>query len=117
MINRTFELLKTVDVPVKWNKIPDINFCDTVIGYNFFNEANLLKGDGICAEKGGSLQVDVYSKKSYESIVENIINLLEKNGFVYFEGRDDMENIDNYTALFHKVLIFNYIKSEVLKGE
>ena len=47
MINRTFELLKTVDVPVKWNKIPDINFCDTVIGYHFFNEANLLKGSYI----------------------------------------------------------------------
>ena len=49
MINTVYEILTSIDnpVPVLWNNRPEITATNpTVIAYYFFNEGNLLYGDG-----------------------------------------------------------------------
>lgn len=116
MINRVYEVLKSLNVPMKWNKCPDFNTSKTVLSYHFFNEGELLHGDGESVEEGGALQVDIYSKTDYSRIVNQTKKLLKDAHFYFESGDDTAETLDNTTMIYHKVLIFNYIESEVMKN-
>ncbi len=114
MIDTVYNLLLPLGVPVKWNKAPDIKNIPTAISYHFFNEGNVLHGDGKGKAKGGSLQVDVFSKTDYTNIVNSVEATLTEAGFLFAGSNDTTENLDNNTMLYHKVMIFNYLERMVL---
>lgn len=115
MIKTVDDLLKPLNLPTLWELTPDMKKSDIGISYHFFNEGNLSYGDGADNEAGGALQVDIYSKVDYTNTVIDIKGLLKEGGFRFYEGRDSLEQLDNNTNLYHKILIFNYIESEVKK--
>lgn len=115
MITRVYDILKPLKVPTKWQLRPQFDKNKMVISYHFFNEINLLNGDGEPAEEGGSLQLDIFSKTDYTSIVKKAKKLLREAGFLFQDANDDTEELDSNTVIYHKILIFNYIESEVMK--
>lgn len=113
MINKVYDILKTLNIPIQHLLRPAINPESKVgISYHFFNEGYEVYGDGKGKEEGGSLQIDIFSTIDYSTIVKQVKELLEKHGFRYYDGRDTDDSIDN-TQLFQKILIFNYTESEV----
>ena len=116
MIHKVYEILSTLKLPTKWLIAPDFGHHNIVISYHFFNEADLLHGDGQATEEGGALQVDIFSKVDYTNVTQEVKELLKKAHFLLEDARDDIEEIDNHTIIYHKILIFNYIKSEVMRN-
>lgn len=114
MINRVYEALKPLQLPIKWQTRPEFNEKNIVLSYHFFSDSNLLYGDGEDIEQGASLQVDIFSIIDYSSTVKEVKRLLKTNGFKYSTSEDSTEDIDSNTMIYHKVLIFNYIESEVM---
>lgn len=114
MIDRVYEILRPLKLPIEWQTRPKFNNKSIVVSYHFFNESNLLYGDGDEIEQGGSLQVDVFSNIDYSTTERDVKQLLKENGFKFYSGEDSIENIDNNTIIYHKTLIFNYIESEVM---
>lgn len=114
MINKVYEILKPLKVPIKWQKRPSFDTTDTVMSYHFFNESELLRGDGLDTENGGALQIDIFSKKDYSSLAREVKALLKQNKFIFSEATDTLEELDKNTVIYHKVLTFKYIESEVL---
>lgn len=113
MIELIYEILKNI-APIKWMKTPEIKNKTTVISYHFFNAAYGLYGNGKGTQKGGTLQVDIYSKEDYTNVTNSVITALEGVGFRATDERDSLEELDSNTPLYHKILIFNYLESEVL---
>lgn len=116
MIDTVYNLLLPLGVPVKWNKAPDIKNVPSVISYHFFNEDDILHGDGKGVSEGGSLQVDVFSKTNYTNIVNFIKVALTAAGFLFAGSNDTTENLDSNTMIYHKVMIFNYAERKVLQN-
>lgn len=114
MINVVYNILKQLNLPIKWQLRPPFDKSQTVISYHFFNEGDLLHGDGDASEEGGTLQVDIFSKTDYTGAVKEVKKLLKGAGFLFADSNDDMEELDNNTMIYHKVLIFNYVESEVI---
>ena len=115
MINKVFNILETLELPLRWNDTPPFDDRGIVIDYHFFGEGDCLFGDGIALDESGKLQVDVYSKVNYSVTVNQVKTLLRDAGFIFEDGSDNTEDLDAYTKLYHKVLIFNYSESEVMK--
>ncbi|HHX11715.1 MAG TPA: hypothetical protein GX731_02755 [Clostridiales bacterium] len=116
MIMTVYSLLKPLDMPIKFLERPDFGQNKMCVSYHFFNQGDMEFGDGNPTKKGGSLQVDVYSKKvDYTSIVSDIKNILSNANFMLFDKRDDLENLSNSEQIYHKILIFNYVESEVIE--
>lgn len=116
MIITVYNLLKNLDTPVKFLERPGFGLTKMCISYHFFNQGNTQYGDGKPIKKGGSLQVDVFSKKiDYTSIVGEIEDILSSANFRLFDKKDDIENLSNSEQIYHKILIFNYSESEVLR--
>lgn len=114
MINNVYELLKPLNIPIKWVKRPRFDTSNIVISYHFFNEGSELYGDGQAIEEGGSLQIDIFSKVDYSSVVKQVKILLTNAGFLMDTVEHDTEEtLDDNTSIYHKVLIFNYIESMV----
>lgn len=116
MINKVFNILEKLELPLMWNDTPPFDDKGIVIDYHFFGEEDCLFGDGIALDVSGKLQVDIYSKADYSVPVNQVKTLLRDAGFLFEDGSDNTENLDNYTKLYHKVLIFNYSESEVMKS-
>ena len=116
MIMTVYNLLKPLNAPIKFLERPDFGQNKMCISYHFFNQGNTEYGDGKPTEKGGALQIDVFSKKvDYTNIINDIENILSNANFMLFDKRDDLENLSNSEQIYHKILIFNYVESEVIE--
>lgn len=116
MIMTVYNALKPLNLPIMFLERPNFGSDKIVISYHFFNEGNLMYGDGKPNRSGGALQVDVFSKKvDYSSTVREVKALLVGANFMYSTGYDDIEKLSETEQLYHKVLIFNYVESEVRK--
>ncbi len=104
MINKVFNILKDLGVPVLWNVRPSTY---PSITYFFYNEYGQEYGDGEEIGTNYSLQVDVWHKGDYSSLVEQIKIKLKENGF-YRVSADDLYEDD--IKVHHKALRFNYLK-------
>lgn len=116
MINKVFSILQELNIPIKFELRPEIDNSNRVgISYHFFNEGYNQYGDGKGKEFGGSLQVDVFAhiKFDYSQVIRQIRDLLIQNKFRFVDQRDNGE-ISSDVQYFHKVMIFNYIESEVV---
>ena len=116
MINKVFNILEKLELPLRWNDTPPFDDKGIVIDYHFCGEVGCLFGDGITLYESGKLQVDVYSKVDYSVTVNQVKTLLIDAGFLFEDGSDNTEHLDDNTKLYHKVLIFNYSESEVMES-
>ena len=116
MINTVYEILTSIDnpVPVLWNNRPEITVANpTVIAYYFFNEGNLIYGDGEGFEPIGSVQVSVFSTGDYTNTVTQVKQKMKEAGFRYVDGWDSEDSLPE--KYYQKILIFNYLESEVIR--
>ena len=61
------------------------------------------------------LQVDIFSTVDYSAIVQQIQELLEENNFRLADKRDSEDSFEEGGIKYYqKILIFNYVESEVL---
>lgn len=118
MIQKVYDILNPIGVPVRYILRPDIATAKTGISYHFFNEGYELHGDGEGKELGGVLQVDVFSTVDYTSTVQQVRALLEQNKFKLADMRDSEDSFDNVSNIkyYQKILIFNYNEREVLNS-
>lgn len=116
MIQLVYRILEPLNLPLAWQLRPPIDSKQIVLSYHFFNESDFSYEDGNPTEDTGSLQVDIFSEIDYTGIMKQIKKLLREAGFIFSHSNPDtLEELDENTVLYHKVLIFNYIESEVLK--
>ena len=115
MINTVYNILKPLNIPTKFILRPNIDSSNKVgISYHFFNEGYNLHGDGQGKEPGGSVQIDVFSLVDYTNIVTQIKDLMKANKFRLAPGgARDSDDTFNNVQYYHKILIFNYLESEV----
>ena len=67
MINKVWEVLQPLNIPVSFEIRPEISPQSRVgISYHFFNEGYNQYGDGKGREFGGSLQVDVFAYINFD---------------------------------------------------
>lgn len=104
MIMKVYNILKDLGVPVLWNIRPSTY---PSITYFFYNEYGQEFGDGEEIATNYSLQIDVWSKEEYSSLVEQIKTKLKDNKF-YRVSTDDL--YENDIKVYHKALRFNYLK-------
>ncbi len=118
MIQKVYDILSPIGVPVQYILRPDISTAKTGISYHFFNEGYELYGDGKGDELGGVLQVDVFSTVDYTSVVQHVRELLEENKIRLADMRDSEDSFDsaNNIKYYQKILIFNYNEREVLNS-
>lgn len=116
MVVTVYDALKSLGLPISFLKRPKFGVSNMVISYHFFNESGDNYGDGKPTEQTGALQVDLFSKKAdYSSTVSKVKALLEGANFMYADGDDNIDKLSETEQLYHKVLIFNYVESEVVK--
>lgn len=116
MIQRVYDILKPLNIPIHYLLRPDINGSSKIgISYHFFNVGYELHGDGEGKKEGGSLQVDIFSTVDYSSVVKQAKELLKANGFRFADGRDGDDSFSN-VKYYHKILIFNFVEEEVLNN-
>ena len=114
MIQKVYNILSGIGVPVQYILRPDISTAKTGISYHFFNEGYELHGDGKGKELGGVLQVDVFSTIDYSSTVQQVRELLEAAKFRLADMRDGNDGFEDSMKYYQKILIFNYNEREVL---
>lgn len=116
MINTVYNLLKPLNIPVQYMLRPEINSTNkTGISYHFFSEGYQSYGDGRGTEFGGSLQVDVFSTVDYSSVVKQVRETLEANGFKHADSRDTSDSLNSNMQYYQKTMIFNYVERMVKK--
>lgn len=114
MIQRVYNILKPLDIPIAYILRPDISGSSRIgISYHFFNESNNLYGDGEGMEFGGSLQIDIFSLVDYTNVIKQVKGLMKSNKFRLADMRDSDDSF-NSVKYYHKILIFNYSEKEVL---
>ena len=110
------KVLSGLGVPLLWNSRPEISKTNhTAICYQFYSETDKLFGDGKGHEEGGTVLVDVFSLKDYSAVVASVKSLMKAAGFRLADSRDDDDTLGNIKC-YHKILIFNYIESEVKRN-
>lgn len=116
MIQRVYDILEPLNIPVRHALRPDMGSNKIGISYHFFNEGYVLYGDGRGEEFGGVLQVDVFATVDYTSTVQQIKTLLEENKFRLADMRSSDDSFDSASNIkyYHKIMIFNYVEREVL---
>lgn len=109
-----YNSLKSLGLPIIFLKRPKFGASQMVISYHFYNQGNAKFGDGKPNEQSGSLQVDLFSLKAdYTSTVNEVKELLSSANFIYFDGDDNLDKLSETEQLYHKILLFNYVESEV----
>ncbi len=115
MINTVYNILKPLNIPVLFLRRPKIDKTNKIgISFHFFNESYNLYGDGNGNESGGVLQIDVFSLIDYTNVVNQIKQIMKENKFRLADSRDSDDSM-NEINYYQKILIFNYIESEVKK--
>ena len=116
MIQKVYDILSDIGVPVQYLLRPDISTAKTGISYHFFNESYELYADGKGEEFGGVLQVDVFSTIDYSGTVQQVRELLEAAKFRLADMRDGNDGFEDSMKYYQKILIFNYNEREVLEN-
>lgn len=114
MINTVYETLKFLGIPVQWQTRPKIGDCGHAVSFHFFNEGGLLYGDGEEEYEGGTCQIDIFATTDYTQLAKQIKKLMREKGFVPDSMQSDTIEDLGAMKLYHKVMNFNYIESEVI---
>ncbi|MEW8997901.1 MAG: hypothetical protein AB2462_08865 [Thermoanaerobacter sp.] len=98
------DALKGLGVPVGFQTAPT---ADTYITFFCYLETGELYSDDMQQATGYYIQVDVWSKGNYTSLVEQVKLAMVNAGFSFLSAYDLYESD---TATYHKVLRFYYFK-------
>lgn len=96
--------LNSLPVPVEYMDYSGAS--TTYITFFFYNEQGALYADDEEIETAYGLQVDVWSKGDYTSLVDQTKSLLKQAGFIRNYAIDLFEED---TKIYHKSLRFNYV--------
>lgn len=113
MIDKVYAVLRKFNLPTAYIVRPNFGSNKVVLSYHFFNNRYSYYGDGEGQDFMGSLQVDIFYKRDLKDLPRQIITELEKINF-RFSYEDEYEDTLSGTRLYHKVLVFNYVESEVI---
>ena len=110
MINRVFNILKSLNIPIEYDFRPSFDSNGMAISYHLFNESALQYGDGIPTIDGGSLQVDLFVKHNidHSNIKKEIKQLLISNSFKGVEITTYGEEADGIGKIDHVIFKANY---------
>ncbi|WP_461614371.1 hypothetical protein [Clostridium sp. Marseille-QA1073] len=114
MINTVYEILKPLGIPIEWQTRPKIGDCGHAVSFHFFGEGGLLYGDGEEEYEGGTCQIDIFSTTDYTQLAKQIKKLMKERGFVSSGTQPDTIEDLGAMKLYHKILLFDYIESEVM---
>lgn len=113
------ELIKTIftgfqvdgdEIPVKYMHY--MGHGEPYVVYMQVFADNVLRGDDGLIGYADYYDFDVYSQGNFENIVEQVINLLEQNGFVWQPSRSSRDMFETDTRYYHKTLNFSYLREE-----
>lgn len=115
MIDTVNQILTSIDspVPVFWNVRPELSASvKTAITYYFFSESDSIHGDGVGQQPSGSVQISIFSTGDYSNTVKEVKRAMKSAKFRLVDGWDSEESLPR--KYYQKILIFNYIESEVI---
>ena len=112
--NIVYEQLKQLNIPCNYLARPEFKSTDTVLSYHFFNRRGELYGDGERRQMAQNLQVDIFTLGDWTETEDKIIKMLEKKRFRFNYSNDDEEVYRN-RPLYHRILVFSFVESEVLR--
>ena len=101
------DTLKPLGVPVAFQKYSGSEL--TYITFFIYNEQGELWADNAEIQTGYYVQVDVWSKTDYTTLVADVIIEMENIGFIRSYATDLYENDTN---TYHKSIRFSYTKVE-----
>ena len=113
------ELIKTiftgftvdgVSIPLKF--VYYMGHGEPYVVYMQMDADNVLRGDDGLIGYADYYDFDVYSKGNFTNIVEQVIELLEQNGFVWQPSRTSPDMYEVETGYYHKTLNFSYLREE-----
>jgi hypothetical protein len=102
--NLIIDTLKPLGVPVAFQTYSGT--ATTYITFFFYNSKGELFADDEEIETGFYIQVDVWSKGDYTSIVQQVKDLLKEAGF---RRTTETDLYEPDTKIYHKVLRFSYV--------
>ena len=73
---------------------------------------NVLRGDDSLIGYSQHYDFDVYAKGNFDEIVEQIIDKLEQNGFVWMPDRSSVDMYEVDTGYYHRTLNFSFLREE-----
>lgn len=107
------EILKQFKIPFNYIIRPEINGrSPTVISFHFFGKTWSYYGDGKGKEFEQSLQIDVFYLRDIKELENKIIEKFEDSRFKFTGATDTVETVSG-NRMYHKVLAFNFLESEV----
>lgn len=109
MKDKIEKILDGFNIPYKYLLRPSIGIKKTVLSYHFFNESNVLKGDGKGRIYGGNVQLDIFSKENNRQLIRDITREFEKQRILLVRVEEDQESFKNQ-ILYHKIIIFEYFE-------
>ena len=112
MVDRIYQLLKPLGHPCQYILRPNLDR-GVSISYHFFNRSRALRGDGKGRGFTQSVQIDVFYNRDIGSLADDIIDIMEAAGFLFSREDDDAEIVGG-VRLYHKILVFNFLESEVI---
>lgn len=116
MIKKIKNILKTLKIPVEYIIRPKFGTSKVVITYHFYNLSHAYYGDGEGKNFQEALQIDVFYKSDIGDLDRKIIKLMKDNNIRFNNIDDYVEDIAGI-RLYHKILRFNYVESEVMINE
>lgn len=111
MIEKIAELLNQLDIKAKYIIRPAIQN-GLAVSYHFYNDRYAYYGDGDGVDFIQALQVDIFYQRNLNGLDRQIINLFKKYNIRFENSFDSFETLNN-VRLYHKVLTFNFLESEV----
>lgn len=114
MIDIIYTALQPLNIPVKHVTRPALNAEGIAVSFHFYIERYAYYGDGEGVDFLRALQVDIFYKKDLNGLDRRIIEAL-KTKKIRFENADDSDDSIYGVRLYHKVLTFNFLESEVMQ--
>lgn len=114
MIDIIYTALQPFNIPVKYVTRPALNAEGIAVSFHFYSERYSYYGDGEGVDFLRALQVDIFYKKDLNGLDRRIIEAL-KTKKIRFENAFDSDDSIDGVRLYHKVLTFNFLESEVMQ--
>jgi len=102
------DTLKPLNVPIAFQKYSGT--ASTYITFFIYNEQGEAWADDAEIQTGYYVQVDVWSKSDYTTVVNDVITAMQNEGFIRTYASDLYESAAN---IYHKAIRFNYMRGDV----
>lgn len=102
------DALKTLNVPVAFQKYSGTAL--TYITFFIYNEQGEAWADDAEIQTGYYVQVDIWSKSDYTTLVNDVIFAMKSVGFIRNYAADLYETDTN---TYHKAIRFNYMRGDI----